>query len=43
MIAVGVKNKMKEARCKEIIKEVRDNCDDLLLADCFSRDLVIFN
>ena len=32
MIAVGVKNKMKEARCKEIIEEVRDNCDDLLLA-----------
>lgn len=32
IIAVGVKNKMKEARCREIIKEVRDNCDDLLLA-----------
>ena len=32
MMAVGVKNKMKEARCKEIIEEVRANCDDLLLA-----------
>ena len=30
MIAVGVKNKMKEARCKEIFEEIRDNCGDLL-------------
>lgn len=30
MVAVGVKNKMKEARCKEIFEEVRDNCGDIL-------------
>ena len=33
MIAVGVKNKMKEAICRKIFEEVKDNCDDLLLAD----------
>lgn len=33
MIAVGVKNKMKEARCREIFEAVRSNCGDLLLSD----------
>ena len=33
MLAVGMKNKMKEARCKEIFEEVRDHCGDLLLSD----------
>lgn len=33
MVAVGVKNKMKEARCKEIFEEIRDNCGDLLLSE----------
>lgn len=33
MIAVGVKNKMKESICREIFDEVRGNCGDLLLAD----------
>lgn len=33
MIAVGMKNKMKEVRCKEIFEEVRDHCGDLLLSD----------
>ena len=33
MIVVGVKNKMKEAICRKIFEEVKDNCDDLLLAD----------
>lgn len=33
MIAVGVKNKMKEARCRDIFEEVREHCGDLLLTD----------
>ena len=33
MIAVGVKNKMKESRCREIFEEVKGNCGELLLAD----------
>lgn len=33
MICIGVKNKMKESRCKEIFEEVRDNCEDLLLQE----------
>lgn len=33
MITVGVKNKMRASRCKEIFEEVRDNCNDLLLFD----------
>ena len=31
MIAVGMKNKMSEQRCREIYEEVKENCDDLLL------------
>lgn len=33
MIVVGVKNKMKEARCRDIFEEVREHCGDLLLTD----------
>lgn len=33
MIAVGVKNKIKEARCREIFEDVRSNCGDLRLSD----------
>lgn len=33
MISIGVKNKMKESRCKELFEEVRDNCEDLLLQE----------
>ena len=29
-IAVGTKIKMNEQRCREIIEEVRCNCDDLM-------------
>jgi serine/threonine-protein kinase HipA len=31
MIAIGVKNKMKEQRCREIFDEVYSACGDLLL------------
>lgn len=31
MIAIGVKNKMKEQRCREIFDEVYSTCGDLLL------------
>lgn len=33
MVTVGVKNKMKEARCKEIFEEVTDNIGDILIAE----------
>lgn len=33
MIAVGVKNKMKAARCKEIFEEVRTHCGELIVGD----------
>lgn len=33
MIAVGVRNKLKEARCKEIFEEVRSNCGNILVTD----------
>ena len=31
MIAVGVKNKMRELRCREIFEEVESACGDLLI------------
>lgn len=33
MIAIGVKIKMSEKRCKDIFEEVKDNCGDILLND----------
>lgn len=30
MIAVGIKNRMTEQRCKEIYDEVKSGCGDLL-------------
>lgn len=33
MISVGIKNKLSEKKCKEIVEEVRDLCGDLLICD----------